>query len=92
MKRRRSGLLIKLAVLALVIWGAVTLVQLRLDIAEAKENLAALQLERDRQKRENALSSELLAGSSDQECIEKVARDELGYVSAGEQIFYDVSD
>ncbi len=92
MKRRRGGLLIKLAVLALVVWAAVTVVRLRIDIDAAEEQRAAVQLEIDRQKRENARVSELLEGSADLERVAEAARDELGFVSANEQIFYDVSD
>lgn len=92
MKKKRGSLLLRLVVLAVVIWGAVTLVRLRLDIAEAEERRAAVQLEIDRQKRENALVRELLDSSSSAEAIAEAARDELGYVSANEQIFYDVSN
>lgn len=91
MKKKRS-ILLRLAVLAAVVWAAVTITQLRLDIADAEARRAAVQLEIDRQKRENALVSELLNSSSGIEAIAEAARDELGYVSANEKIFYDVSN
>ena len=90
-KKKRS-ILLRLAVLAAVVWAAVTITQLRLDIADAETKRSAVQLEIDRQKRENALVSELLNSSSDIDAIAEAARDELGYVSANEQIFYDVSN
>lgn len=92
MKKKRAGLLIRLVILAAVIWGAVTIVQLRLDIREAEQQKAAVQLEIDRQKRENALVREALMNSSSAETIAEAARDELGYVSSNERIFYDVSN
>ena len=92
MKRKRAGILIRLVVLAAVIWGAVTIVGLRLDIRDAEMRKAAVQLEIDRQKRENAIVSELLDGASDADAVADAARDELGYVSPNERIFYDVSN
>ena len=92
MKKKRAGILVRLAVLALVVWGAVTIVGLRIEIREAEQRQAAVQLEIDRQKRENALVRELLDSSADADTVAEAARDELGYVSSGEIIFYDVSN
>ncbi len=91
MKKKRGGLVLKLVVLAAVVWAAVSVVRLHIDISEAERQRAAVQLDIARQKRDNAMLSELLESSDDLERIAEAARDELGYVSANEQIFYDVS-
>lgn len=91
MKRKRGGLVLKLVVLVAVVWAAVSVVRLRIEISEAEQQRAAVQLDIARQKRDNATLSELLETSDDLERIAEAARDELGYVSANEQIFYDVS-
>ena len=91
MKKKRGGLVLKLVVLAAVVWAAVSVVRLHIDISEAEQQRAAVQLDIARQKRDNAMLSELLESSDDLERIAEAARDELGYVSANEQIFYDVS-
>ena len=92
MKRRHISLLLRIAVLAIVVWGAVTIVRLRLDIRDAEERRTAVQLEIDRQKRENAIVRDLLDSASAEDTIAEAARDELGYVSSNEIIFYDVSN
>lgn len=91
MKKKRGGLVLKLVVLAAVVWAAVSVVRLHIDISEAEQQRAAVQLDIARQKRDNAMLSELLESSDDLERIAEAARDELGYVSSNEQIFYDVS-
>lgn len=92
MKRRRVSLLLRIAVLVIAVWGAVTIVKLRLDIRDAEERQAAVQLEIDRQKRENSIVQELLDSAASEDTIADAARDELGYVSSNEIIFYDVSN
>lgn len=92
MKKRRVSLLLRIAVLVIVVWGAVTIVKLRLDIRDAEQRQAAVQLEIDRQKRENAIVQGLLDSASSEDTIADAARDELGYVSSNEIIFYDVSN
>lgn len=91
MKRKRGGLVLKLVVLAAVVWAAVHVVRLHIEISDAEQQRAAVQLDIARQKRDNAMLSELLESSDDLERIAEAARDELGYVSSNEQIFYDVS-
>ncbi len=92
MKRRRVSLLLRIAVLVIAVWGAVTIVKLRLDIRDAEERQAAVRLEIDRQKRENSIVQELLDSAASEDTIADAARDELGYVSSNEIIFYDVSN
>lgn len=89
--KKRSGLLLKLAVLIVVVWMAVGVVRLHIEISDAEQQRAAVQLDIARKKRDNAMLSELLEKSDDLERIVEAARDELGYVSSNEQIFYDVS-
>ena len=92
MKRRRVSLLLRIAVLVIAVWGAVTIVKLRLDIRDAEERQAAIRLEIDRQKRENSIVQELLDSAASEDTIADAAREELGYVSSNEIIFYDVSN
>ncbi len=92
MKKRRVSLLLRIAVLVIAVWGAVTIVKLRLDIRDAEERQAAVRLEIDRQKRENSIVQELLDSAASEDTIADAARDELGYVSSNEIIFYDVSN
>lgn len=92
MKRRKPGLLIKLVVLGVALYAAVTLVSLQLQAEEQARGRDIALLEIERQKRENALLQEMLDKSGTDEFIADVARSELGYVSSAEKVFVDITN
>ena len=91
-KRVRAGILTKLLLLVLLAALGWQLYHLHSQIQAAEAEKASLAAEVQTQRQTNdALSDEIKNGSS-QEQLQKVARDELGLVSPGEKIFYDVSN
>lgn len=91
-QRTRASLLTKVLVLVLLAAMGWQLYNLRNQVADAqaqKEDLAA-QVE-TQQQANDALSADIAAGNS-QEKMEEIARDDLGMVSPGERVFYDVSN
>jgi len=91
-KRARAGILTKLLLLVLLVALGWQLYHLHSRIQDAEAEKASLAAEVQKQQQANdALSDEIKNGSS-QEQLQKVARDELGLVSPGEKIFYDVSN
>ena len=91
-QRTRASLLTKVLVLVLLAAMGWQLYHLQNQVADAqaqKEELAA-QVEAQQQAND-ALSADIAAGNS-QEKMEEIARDELGMVSPGERVFYDVSN
>ena len=86
-----TGILVKLVIIAIVIYAGVTLYTLQHQISEANAEEAALteQIEQV-QDQNNALRSDI-AAADQQEKLEEVARDELGMVKSGEKVFYDTN-
>ncbi len=91
MKTKKAGLITKIVVAVLLVYMAVTLLDLRTRIQTAQGELDQLTRQVTAQTQENAELSDALANSSDPEVLERVAR-EKGYVMDGERIMVDVSN
>ncbi len=92
MKLKRSSILMKIVILALIVYAGITLVTAKNRIAEARADQAALQAEVDAALRENAELEYYVAHAGDPETIESIARTKLGLVKPGEKIFIDVGN
>ncbi len=92
MKFIKSSLLMKLVILILVVYATVTLVRLRTQIADKKEEAASLTSAITSTQQENNRLQDDIDGLETDQGLEDVARDQLGMVSEGELVFQDVSD
>ncbi|MCD7903035.1 MAG: septum formation initiator family protein [Oscillospiraceae bacterium] len=92
MKLKRTGTIMKIVILAIIVYAVVTLVSLRGNIAEAETDQAALQAQVDAALQENAELEYDIEHADDPEVIAGVARSKLGLVLPGEKIYYDVSE
>ena len=92
MKLKRSGLFMKIVILALIVYAAIMLVGAKNRIAAAQADHAALQAKVDVALQENAELAYDVAHAGDQETIESIARTKLGLVMPGEKIFIDVGN
>ncbi|MCC8078367.1 MAG: septum formation initiator family protein [Oscillospiraceae bacterium] len=92
MKLKRTGTIMKIVILAIIVYAVVTLVSLRGSIAEAETDQAALQAQVDAALQENAELEYDIEHADDPEVIAGVARSKLGLVLPGEKIYYDVSE
>lgn len=91
-KKTRAGFFTKILILVLLVALGWQLYRLNGQIQSAEAEKAQLAADVQAQKQENdALADEIRNGST-QEQMEKTARNELGLVSPGEKIFYDVSN
>lgn len=86
MKLKRAGFLTKIIVLALLVVSAVALLDLRGQIASAKDGRAALQRELDQQQQVNSELAGALENSDDPRRQAEIARDKLGLVQPGERV------
>lgn len=91
-KKRKGELLIWLAILIVIVYAGVTLIQLRGRITEAEtdrdgkaETAAAL-------TQENEDLAKDIEHADDPETMEDIARDKLGLVYPGEQIYDDTGN
>lgn len=92
MKLKRSGILIKIVILALVVYAGVNLFSLKRQTETAQEKHDELQQQVDDAMRVNSELQYDIDNSTDPEIIEDVARSDIGLVKPGEKIFYDVGD
>ena len=92
MKLKRSNILTKIVILALIVYAAVTLAGVRSNIERAEKDRAALQMRVDAMLQENAELEYDIQHAEDPATIAEIARIKLGLVMPGEKIFYDVGN
>ena len=83
MSKRKMPGIAKLAMLAFLIYAAVTIVSLRSQIADKQAELDSLSLRVQEYEDANAALQE--------EMISELARNELSYAEPGERVFVDTS-
>ena len=88
---KRAGFLTKLVVLALLIYMAITLLELRGKIQGVQAQRDELAWQVTNQKLENQKLADAIENSDDPEMLEQVARDR-GYVEKDEVVFIDVAN
>ena len=88
---KRAGFLTKLVVLALLIYMAITLLDLRGKIQEVRLQRDELAQQVTDQQLENQKLADAIANSDDPEMLEQVARDR-GYVEENETLFIDIAN
>ena len=90
MKFRKSSLLIKLVVLILVVYAAITLVSLESQISAKREEAEALSKSITTAEEENQRLQDAIDNIDSDESVEEIARTKLGLAAQGEIIFRDV--
>lgn len=91
-KHAKAGFFTKLLILVLLAALSWQLVRMHSQVQQAQGEKEQLTAQVTAKQRENdALSKEIENGGS-QDQMEEIARDELGMVSPGEKVFYDVSN
>ena len=88
---KRAGFLTKIVVLVLLIYMAVTLLELRGRIQALQEKGDSLADQVNDQRWENRKLEDAIANCSDPDMLEQVARDR-GYVEQNEILFVDVAN
>lgn len=84
------SLLLRLAVFAFIIYVAATLVTQQLSINREKAQLASLKTQYEQQTDKNAEIQRVLSEGNDQ-YMESIARDKLGYAQTNERIYVNVT-
>ena len=91
MQLKRAGFLTKIVVLALLIYLATSLLDLRSQIRETESLRNSLAQKVSSVELENRRLSEAIADSDDPDVMEQVARDK-GYVQQDETLYIDVAN
>lgn len=91
-KRQGGGILTWTLILLLLAAAGWQLWRLQDQVKEAQNTQQELSRQVELQRQENdALAADIADGNSPEK-MEEIARDELGLVSPGERVFYDVSN
>lgn len=91
MKTKKAGLMTKLVVLALLIYMATSLLDLRAQIQTAQDQLSDLDRQVAAQTQENTELADAITNSDDPAVLERAARDK-GFVREGERVMVDVAN
>lgn len=91
MQLKRAGFLTKIIVLALLIYMATSLLDLRGQIQATQGQRDALAQQVADQRLENQRLADAIENSDDPNMLEQVARDK-GYVKQGEILYFDVAN
>ena len=88
---KRAGFMTKIVVLALLIYMAISVLDLRGKIQDVEAQRVELVRQVADQRLENQKLEDAIANSDDPEMLEQVARDR-GYVEENETLFIDVAN
>lgn len=91
-KLKRAGFLTKIVVVALLVYMAITLLNLRTQIQNAQNDLESYQAQVIQQQQINAELENDVVNGNDEEKLEDIARYKLGLVEPGEKVFYDITN
>lgn len=90
-KLRKYSFFLLIGLLVAVGYGVVNFINNQMEIKAKKAQIAQLQSQVEAQAEENAEIRNVLDGGNQDEYIEKVAREKLGYVKPGEKVYYNVT-
>ena len=90
MRLKRTGILTKVVIVVLLVYLATSLLDLRGQIQNTKEQQQTVSQQVEDQRLANQELQEAIDNSDDPETLERVAR-ELGYVKQGETLYSDVA-
>ena len=91
-KFKRAGFLTKIIVVALLVYMALTLMNLGNKLQEAEENLASYEAQVVEQQQANAELASIVENGNSEDQIKDIARYKLGLVEPGEKVFYDITN
>lgn len=89
-KRKKRGVVLKLLLCAFVIYSAINLVKISIDVREKQETLAALNESVERQTVENETMKSAIQKGMTQDEVEKISRDKLDLASPNERVFINI--
>lgn len=91
MRFKRSGMVSRVVILVLMIYMAISLLNLRSQIQVTQGQRDVLAGQVARQRLTNQQLAEAIENSDDPEVLESVARDK-GYVKPGETLYIDIAN
>ena len=90
-KTKNKRVLLRLLIIAFCAYMFISLGTLLTELSESRDALAQVQTEIDETASRIEENQNLLENSTEEELVEKAARERLGYVYPNEQVFVDIS-
>ncbi|MEG1125920.1 MAG: septum formation initiator family protein [Oscillospiraceae bacterium] len=90
-KTKLTSLLVRLGACVLSLYLVVSLITTQVEIVANRNQLLSVHQEIEIQKAQNTEIKRVLETSSEDELIERIARDRLGYARPDERVFVDMS-
>ena len=88
MRLRRTGILTKIVIAVLLVYGVASIIRLSARIDSAKEDVEELEQQMADIAAENDDMQYAIDHSEDEDVIRDIARDKLGLVEPGEEVYY----
>ena len=88
-KKKTYSTILTVAFAALVCYFVIAFIGLQSDIREQKEQIADINAQADVQSADNRELNNFLNDSDLDSYVERIAREELGYVFPDERVYYD---
>ena len=88
---RRKNTFFKLSILLFTLYLVISLVQLQGRISASREELAQLQAANEEQRIANKDLERILADGTQDDYIQRIAREKLGFAYPEEQVLIDIS-
>ena len=89
--KQKKNLMLKVCIFAFVAYAAVLLINMQVNLAGRKQQLAELQIRHEVRRIANKELERRLKEGEDQEYIERIAREKLDYVAPDERVYIDIS-
>ncbi|MBQ1235326.1 MAG: septum formation initiator family protein [Oscillospiraceae bacterium] len=90
-KTRTTEGLAKMALVCLMVVFAVSIISTQFEIASVKRETAHLRAQISDTRAQNEETQAILDSEDDKDFIERMAREKLGYIYPGEQVYSDIS-
>lgn len=91
-KTTKASLITKIVIFTLIVYLAITLLNLRSRIQSATTQYNELQSQVVTQTARNAVVEEHIRNSDDEDTVLEIAKEKLGLVEEGEVVFYDTTN
>ena len=90
-RKRKANWVVRLSVLCFIAYVALTLISMQLEVLAMHRQIDQLDQDIVQEELANAEKKRVLAAGTDDDYIERIARDKLGYAYPDEKIFIDRS-
>ena len=90
-KPRRGSLILRICIFAFVVYAMVHLIDMQISTVSRRRQLVELEQRVEAQRIANRELERQLAQGMDEQYIERIARDRLGFIAPGETVYIDIS-